>query len=163
MKLIAVILLLDPKITKFILLFSFPDPLHVPKRPTIYDKELLAIVSALDYWRHLLKGTSIPFTNFSDHHNLLYQKKPEKMTQRLVRWVLFLSNFNFIIVYHFGSTNGKANTLYLRPDYTLSNNDSSFSDTSFTVLRSENLCAITSLVTFLICLDNIAFASLDNI
>ena len=85
------------------------------------------------------------------------------MTQRLVRWVLFLSKFNFIIVYHFGSTNGKANTLYLRPDYTLSNNDSSFSDTSFTVLRSENLCAITSLVTFLICLDNIAFASLDNI
>jgi len=51
------------------------------KNYAIYDKELLAIVSALEHWRHLLKGTSIPFTIFSDHRNLLYQKKPEKMTQ----------------------------------------------------------------------------------
>ena len=58
----------------------------------IYDKELLAIVDALEHWRHLLKGTDTPFTIFSDHRNLLYQKKPEKMTQRLVRWSLFLRN-----------------------------------------------------------------------
>jgi len=33
----------------------------------IYDKKLLAIVSALEYWRHLLKGINIPFTIFFDH------------------------------------------------------------------------------------------------
>ena len=49
----------------------------------IYDKELLAIVVALEQWRHLLKGTSTPFTIFSDHRNLLYQKKPEKITSTL--------------------------------------------------------------------------------
>jgi len=65
----------------------------------IYDKELLAIVNSLEHWRHLLKGTSEPYTIYSDHRNLLFQKKPEKMTQRLVRWSLFLSEFNFIIKY----------------------------------------------------------------
>jgi len=83
----------------------------------IYDKELLAIVAALENWRHLLKGTSTPFKIFSDHRNLLYQKKPEKMSQRLVRWALFLSEFNFVIVYRSGSSNGKPDALSRRPDY----------------------------------------------
>ena len=71
----------------------------------IYDKELLAIVSALENWGHLLKGSDIPFIIFSDHRNLLFQKKPEKMTQRLVRWSLFLSEFSFKILYRSGSSN----------------------------------------------------------
>jgi len=81
------------------------------KNYPIYDKELLVIVEALEQWRHLLKGTSTPFTIFSDRHNLLYQKKPEKMSQRLVRWSLFLSEFNFKITYLAGSANGKPDAL----------------------------------------------------
>jgi len=69
------------------------------------------------------------------------------MTQRLVRWALFLSEFNFKIVYRSGSANGKPDALSRRPDYA-SKNDSS-SDTPFTVLRSENFCFISSLVTSL--------------
>jgi len=103
----------------------------------IYDKELLAIVSALEHWRHLLKGTDIPFTIFSDHRNLLYQKKPEKMSQRLVRWSIFLSEFNFKIVYRSGSSNGKPDALSRRPDYIPSSINSS-SDIPFSVLRPEN-------------------------
>jgi len=103
----------------------------------IYDKELLAIISALEQWRHLLKGTDIPFTIFSDHRNLLYQKKPEKMTQRLVRWSLFLSEFNFKIVYRSGSSNGKPDALSRRPDY-LPSPDYPGADVPFSVLRPEN-------------------------
>ena len=114
----------------------------------IYDKELLAIVDALEHWRHLLKGTDTPFTVFSDHRNLLYQKKPEKMTQRLVRWALFLSEFNFKIVYRSGSNNGKPDALSRRPDYA-SNNDDPSSDIPFTVLRPENFCAVATLVSSL--------------
>jgi len=111
----------------------------------IYDKELLAIVSALENWRHLLKGTDRPFTIFSDHRNLLYQKKPEKMTQRLVRWSLFLSEFNFKIVYRSGSSNGKPDALSRRPDYIPPSIDSSSGDIPFSVLRPENF--IVSLST----------------
>ena len=38
----------------------------------IYDKELLAIVTALEEWHHYLLGTSEPFEIWSDHQNLQY-------------------------------------------------------------------------------------------
>jgi len=99
------------------------------KNYPIYNKELLAIISALENWRHFLKGSSSPFTIYSDHRNLLFQKKPEKMTQRLVRWSLFLSEFNFKILYRSGSSNGKPDALSRRSDYADSSspsNDSLF-------------------------------------
>ena len=116
------------------------------KNYPIYDKELLAIVEALEQWRHLLKGTSIPFTIFSDHCNLLYQKKPEKMSQRLVHWALFLSEFNFKITYRAGSANGKPDALSRRPDYA-SNEEELSSDIPFNVLKPENFCATTSIAS----------------
>ena len=65
------------------------------------------------------------------------------MTQCLVRWALFLSEFNFKIIYRVGSANGK-------PDASKNDNLSSC-DVSFTVLRPENFCfcAITSFVSSL--------------
>ena len=38
----------------------------------IYDKELLAVVRALDEWRHYLEGSEYPINIISDHKNLLY-------------------------------------------------------------------------------------------
>ena len=138
-----------PKDNKIHPIAFFSRSLTAPeKNYPIYDKELLAIVEALEHWRHLLKGTTTPFTIFSDHRNLLYQKKPEKMTQRLVRWALFLSEFNFKIVYRAGPANGKPDALSRRPDYA-SQDESSSSDIPFTVLRPENFCAISSLVSSL--------------
>jgi len=117
------------------------------KNYPIYDKELLAIVSALETWRHFLKGTSTPFTIYSDHRNLLFQKKPQKMTQRLIRWSLFLSEFNFKILYRSGSSNGKPDALSRRPDY--ADPDDSSLDLPFSVLRPENFCALVCSVSSL--------------
>jgi hypothetical protein len=36
----------------------------------VYDKELLAIVSAFSHWRHHLVGASYPIIVQSDHQNL---------------------------------------------------------------------------------------------
>ena len=36
----------------------------------VHDKELLAILTALQEWRHYLAGTKEPFTIYTDHHNL---------------------------------------------------------------------------------------------
>ena len=120
----------------------------VERNYPIYDKELLAIIDSLENWRHFLKGATHPFIIYSDHRNLLYQKKPEKMTQRLVRWSLFLSEFNFKIEYRSGSSNGKPDALSRRPDYAL-NYEISTSDIPFTVLRPENFSAFpVSVETF---------------
>ena len=120
----------------------------VERNYPIYDKELLAIIDSLENWRHFLKGATHPFIIYSDHRNLLYQKKPEKMTQRLVRWSLFLSELNFKIEYRSGSSNGKPDALSRRPDYAL-NYEFSTSDIPFTVLRPENFSAFpVSVETF---------------
>ncbi|QRV83709.1 Retrotransposable element Tf2 protein [Ceratobasidium sp. AG-Ba] len=53
-----------------------------------YDKELLAIVHALEHWRLLLEGTKIPITVYTDHRNLQYWQeakivyRPGKMSEK---------------------------------------------------------------------------------
>jgi len=48
----------------------------------IYDKEMLAIMVALDEWRHHLLGAKLQFEIWTDHQNLTYFKKPQKMNRR---------------------------------------------------------------------------------
>jgi len=68
------------------------------------------------------------------------------MSQRLVRWALFLSEFNFKITYRAGSANGKPDALSRRPDYS-SNKEELSSDIPFNVLKPENFCATTSIAS----------------
>ena len=45
----------------------------------IYDKELLAIVEALDKWRQYLLDMVEKFEVWTDHENLKYFKEPHKL------------------------------------------------------------------------------------
>jgi len=84
---------------------------------TIYDKELLAIITAFDVWRHHLEGAKFPVQVITDHKNLLYFKKPQHLNQRQIRWGLFLSKFDYRIVFRPGSQSYKPDALSRRPDY----------------------------------------------
>jgi hypothetical protein len=81
----------------------------------IHDKELLAIVRALEAFRHYLEGHPEPFEIWSDHSNLQYFRTKQKLTRRQARWSLFLSQFTFTIVHRPGVYN-KADALSRRPD-----------------------------------------------
>ena len=61
----------------------------------IYDKEMLAIICALEEWRHFLEGTKHPFEIWTDHKNLEYFRTAWKLNWRQARWSLYLSCFNF--------------------------------------------------------------------
>lgn len=74
----------------------------------IYDRELLAIVRALEAWRHYLEGLPQKFIIHSDHKNLEYWRTARNLTRRQARWSLFLSRFNFEIVPRPGTTMGKS-------------------------------------------------------
>jgi len=82
----------------------------------IYDKELLAIITALKAWRHFLEGARHPFTIYTDHKNLTFPRKPEMLSQRHIRWNMFLSRFNFNIVFRAGRKSGKPDLLSRRSD-----------------------------------------------
>ena len=69
----------------------------------IYDKELLAIIKALEEWRPELQGCQEEFEVITDHKNLEYFTTTKSLNQRQVRWSEFLSRFNFRIIYRPGS------------------------------------------------------------
>ena len=50
----------------------------------IHDKKMLAIVRGLEAWRHLLEGAQIKFEIWTDHKNLEYFMKVQKLNRRQV-------------------------------------------------------------------------------
>jgi len=63
----------------------------------IYDKELLAIVEALDKWRQYLLDTVEKFEVWTDHENLKYFKELHKLNSRQARWYLKLQDYDFTL------------------------------------------------------------------
>jgi len=48
----------------------------------IHDKEMLAIIRGLENWRHLLEGAHFKFEIWTDHKNLKYFMKVQKLNHR---------------------------------------------------------------------------------
>ncbi|KAF8752650.1 hypothetical protein RHS01_07611 [Rhizoctonia solani] len=82
-----------------------------------HDKELLAIIKALEEWRIFLEATDKPIQVFTDHRNLEYWMQAQTFNRRHARWRIFLSDFNFEIHYRPGKQSGKPDALSRRLDY----------------------------------------------
>ena len=63
----------------------------------IYERELLAVIKALDHWRPHLAATEEPVTVLTDHANLTFWKNPRKVNRRVARWFSFLQDYNLVI------------------------------------------------------------------
>jgi len=83
----------------------------------IHNKEMLAVVRCLEVWRHFLEGTVVKFEIWTDHKNLEYFMKAQKLNRRQARWALYLSRFDFTLKHVLGSKMGKADSLSRRPDW----------------------------------------------
>ena len=59
----------------------------------IYDKEMLAIMTALEEWRQYLLGTREPFEIWTDHLNLMYFREARKLNRRQARWFAELQDY----------------------------------------------------------------------
>ena len=83
----------------------------------IHNKEMLTVVRCLETWRHLLEGTTIRFEIWTDHKNLEYFMKAQKLNRRQARWALYLLRFDFMLKHIPGSRMGKADSLSRRLDW----------------------------------------------
>jgi len=83
----------------------------------IHDKEMLAIVRCLEAWRHFLEGTIVKFEIWTDHKNLEYFMKVQKLNRRQARWALYLSRFDFVLKHVPRTKMEKADSLSRRPDW----------------------------------------------
>ena len=78
---------------------------------------MLAVVRCLEAWRHFLEGAMMKFEIWTDHKNLEYFMKAQKLNRRQARWALYLSRFNFILKHVPGSRMGKTDSLSRRLDW----------------------------------------------
>jgi len=83
----------------------------------IHDKEMLAIVHALEEWRHFLEGVTYPVEIWTDHKNLEYFMTAKKLNRRQARWSLHLARFNFLLHHRPRRTMGKPDALSRRADH----------------------------------------------
>lgn len=110
----------------------------------IYDREMLAIIEALKDWRHFLEGLEQPFEIVSDHSNLTYWRTAQDLSRRQARWALYLSRFDFRLVYRPGATN-MADPLTRLPHHHISDADDNTAQVVLDPSRFATLAA-TSLV-----------------
>ena len=83
----------------------------------IHDKEMLAIIWCLEAWRHFLEGAKDQFEIWTDHKNLEYFMKAQKLNQRQARWSLYLSRFDFTLKHVAGKSMERVDSLSRRVDW----------------------------------------------
>jgi hypothetical protein len=106
---------------------------EVQRNYEIHDKEMLAIIRALEEWRHFLEGTEHPVEIWTDHKNLEYFREARTLNRRQARWSLYLSRFDFALHHKPGSSMGRPDALSRRPDHGGSSED----NRDVTLLRPE--------------------------
>ena len=84
----------------------------------IYDRELLAIIRALEEWRHYIQGSPHTMIVFSNHKNLTYFQEARKLNRRQARWSLYLSEFDVKLVHIAGTKIIQSDALSRQPDFT---------------------------------------------
>ncbi|SJL02913.1 uncharacterized protein ARMOST_06254 [Armillaria ostoyae] len=104
----------------------------------IYDKELLTIMLALSDWHHYLIGTLKDVEIWTDHQNLQYFRKPQKLNRRQACWVTELAEYHFVLKHKPGTANVKADLLSQRNDHDQGEDD----NRDITVLSPEHFQAM---------------------
>ena len=83
----------------------------------IHNKKMLVIIQYLEAWRHFLEGAKNQFEIWTDYENLEYFMKTQKLNQRQVRWLLYLSRFDFALKHVAGKSMEKADSLSRRVNW----------------------------------------------
>ena len=79
----------------------------------VHNKELLAIVAALENWRVYVEGAP-SLEIYTDYKNLLNFTTTKQLNRRQVRWSELLGQYKFKIHYTPGKENGRADALSRR-------------------------------------------------
>ena len=77
----------------------------------IYDRELLAIIRALEEWRHYIQGSPHTTIVLSNHKNLTYYREAQKLTRQQACWSLYLSKFDVKLIHTPGNKMVQSDTL----------------------------------------------------
>src|SRR6201995_4756021 len=109
----------------------------------IHDKEMLAIIRALEKWRHFLEGAVHPVDIQTDHKNLKYFITTCNLNCCQACWSIYLAHFDLTLQHIPGKLMGKPDGLSRHVDHSSGKGDNQ----DITLLRPE-MFAINVLQTF---------------
>ncbi|CAG8543634.1 26142_t:CDS:2 [Gigaspora rosea] len=89
--------------------WSSQDLSPTEKNYSTTEKECLAVVWAIGYFRHYLHGTF--FTIITNHMTLKYLLSLNEPRGRLARWIMTLSEYHFNVIYKSGKLHANADSL----------------------------------------------------
>jgi len=74
-------------------------------------------MEGLKQWQQYLIGSN-QFKIWTDHKNLGYFKKLQKLNRHQAHWMIELQEYDFQLIHKLGNSQKKINVLSQRPDYT---------------------------------------------
>jgi hypothetical protein len=101
---------------------------------------LLAIVRALEEWRHFVEGAENQVEIWTDHKNLEYFMTAKKLNLRQAHQSLLLARFDFVMHHQPGKSMGKSDALSQRSDH-----GSGAKDNDNMVLLTPNFLSVRAL------------------
>src|ERR1700689_4427034 len=101
---------------------------------------MLAIIQALQEWRHFIKDAEHSCKIWTDHKNLEYFMTTKQLNRRQARWSLYLSRFDLPLHHKPGKSMGKPDALSRRADH-----GTGADDNSDIVLLSPRVFAVHAL------------------
>ena len=101
---------------------------------------MLAIIRALQEWRHFVEGAEHKCEIWMDHKNLEYVMMAKQLNRRQARWSLYLFHFDFVLQHRPGRSMGKPDALSCRSDH-----GTGADDNSDVVLLTPKLFAVRAL------------------
>ena len=104
---------------------------------------MLAIIRKLENQKYLLESTKFKFKVWTNHKNLEYFMKVQKLNRRQAYYVLYLSRFNFILKYALETKIEKVDGLGKRPDQKVEvkkNNENQ------TLIKKQWICNLVEVV-----------------
>ena len=105
---------------------SFNDTEH---NYNIWDGELLAVIRALTERWHYLQGSPHTVTLLSNHQNLAYFRKPQRLNRRQARWSLLFNEYDLKLVHVPKTKMIQSDALSQRPDLCPENNQDNVNKT----------------------------------
>jgi len=90
---------------------------YTPDNYEIHNKEILLVIRELENWKYLLQGVKFKFEVWTDHKNLEYFMKVQKLNQRQAYWMLYLLRFNSTLKHVPDTKMRKADRLSRRLDW----------------------------------------------
>ena len=110
----------------------------------IHDKELLAVVAATKEWHSDLRSTR-KFEVVTDHKNLEYFQKKQRLSERQVRWVEHLEGLPLFYIQHRpGKLNAASDALSRREqDIPVDAEDERLKDRELQLLKEGKALALT--------------------